>query len=233
MKKIPFFMGCYNLYYKIRFGRRINRKKRYFHEESETLLKKFSDVLNDSGIVFWLEFGTLLGYYREHDFIKHDDDLDVGLYLSDAEKARECLTKNGFKLVRAFRAEDGGLEESYRYMHTTIDLFYFWVNVENPSVQYAYSFKSPVFPVKRKHLNKELKMTVRRNTIPNNPVEKATFKGCDVYVPKETDKHLRFLYGKNFMIPDPKFNRDDHEDLIQALPYDEKPSVGVFYELPL
>ena len=108
MKAIPFFMRCYDLYYDLRFGRRLRKKRRYFQSEHVELLQKFSQVLNDNGLLFWLEFGTLLGYYREHDVIKHDDDLDIGAFLADAEKIRKALTDNGLKLVRVFRAEDGG-----------------------------------------------------------------------------------------------------------------------------
>ena len=118
MKTIPFFMGCYNVYYKLRFGRRIRKKKQYFLKESTELLQKFSQTLNENNILFWLEFGTLLGYYREHDFIKHDYDLDIGANYDDAKRIRKSLTNNGFTLVKEFRAKDGGLEECYRYLHT-------------------------------------------------------------------------------------------------------------------
>lgn len=40
-------------------------------------------------MLFWLDYGTLLGAYREHDFIKHDFDLDIGLWLKDAEIAKK------------------------------------------------------------------------------------------------------------------------------------------------
>ena len=110
LKTIPFFMGCYNLYYKLRFGRRLNKKQQFFINENGELFHKFTQILNDNGVVFWLEFGTLLGFYREHDFIKHDFDLDIGVYMADAEKIRKILTDNGFKLVRDFNAKDGGKE---------------------------------------------------------------------------------------------------------------------------
>ena len=53
-------------------------RKQYFNAEAVELLQRFSEALNAEDITFWLEFGTLLGYYREHDFIKHDDYLDFG-----------------------------------------------------------------------------------------------------------------------------------------------------------
>ena len=233
LKTIPFFMGCYNLYYKLRFGRRLNRKQKYFISENGELFHKFTQILNDNDVVFWLEFGTLLGFYREHDFIKHDFDLDIGVYIADAEKIRKVLTDNGFTLVRNFNAKDGGKEESYRYLHTTIDLFYFRVDEQNPAIQYCNMFKSPVFPVKKKHLNKELKRTVKRKEVPNSGFERAVFKGCDIYIPKKTEEHLKAHYGKNFMIPDPGFSHDNDVANTVYYTYEENPGIGVFYELPI
>lgn len=233
MKTIPFFMGCYNFYYKLRFGGRIKRKKKYFLKEAVELLQHFSQVLNDNNVQFWLEFGTLLGYYREHDFIKHDYDLDVGVFLSDSEKIRKILTDNGFKLVREFRAKDGGLEECYRYMHTTIDVFYFNIDENNPEEKYCDLVKCSVFPIKKKHLNKELKAFVRRRYVPNNGVEKAVFKGSDIYIPRNPEEVLTIYYGKNFMVPDPKFNAADFPNKVIYYSYEENPGISVFKELPL
>ena len=233
MKAIPFFMGCYNVYYNLRFGRRINRKKKYFLLENTELLQKFTSTLNNKGILFWLEFGTLLGYYREHDFIKHDCDLDIGAHIDDAEKIQKALTENGFELVREFHAQDGGLEECYKYLHTTIDVFYFQINESNPTEHYCELVKSSIFPIKKKHLNKEIRATVRRRYVPNNGFEKAVFNGCDVYVPKNTEEVLMTYYGKDFMIPDPNFNAADHPNKVIYYSYEENPGTCLFKELPL
>lgn len=233
MKAIPFFMGCYNLYFKLRFGRRIKKKKKYFLLESNELLQKFTQVLNEHDIVFWLEFGTLLGYYRERGFIKHDYDLDIGAHITDAEKIQRVLTENGFKLVKEFHAQDGGLEECYRYLHTTIDVFYFQIDESNPTELYCELVKSSVFPIKKKHLHKEIIATVRRRYVPNNGFEKAVFKGCDVYVPKNTEEVLTTYYGKDFMIPDPNFNAADHPNKVVYYSYEENPGTCIFKELPL
>ena len=118
----------YKLYYKRITKKAIERRevrKEYFRKEGATLLERFSFALNQEGIPFWLEFGTLLGYYREHDFIRHDCDLDFGAYLDDAERVRKALEKVGFKRIMKFRASDGGLEECYKHNHTTLDVFYF------------------------------------------------------------------------------------------------------------
>ena len=76
----------YRVYHKKqveKLARNIELRKLYFRKEGELLLTKFTEALNSNGIMFWLEFGTLLGYYREHDFISHDCDLDFGVNLCE------------------------------------------------------------------------------------------------------------------------------------------------------
>ena len=90
--------------------RKINKendiRRAYFLEEAEQLLNKLTISLNNSNILFWLDYGTLLGYYRENDFIKHDNDLDIGARVEDAEKIRTVLTSNGFKLVHKYHSSN-------------------------------------------------------------------------------------------------------------------------------
>ena len=53
----------------------------------------------------WLDFGTLLGYYRENDFISHDLDMDFGIQVSSLEEfevIEEHLINNGFNRTKEF-----------------------------------------------------------------------------------------------------------------------------------
>lgn len=77
-------------------------------------------------MLFWLDYGTLLGAYREHDFIKHDFDLDIGLWLKDAEIAKKAMLKNGFELIRCFRIknDERRVEYCFAYKGVSIDLFF-------------------------------------------------------------------------------------------------------------
>ena len=51
-------------------------------KRSELLKDNFEEILNTiyssplKDYDIWLDFGTLLGYYRENDFISHDLDMD-------------------------------------------------------------------------------------------------------------------------------------------------------------
>ena len=58
-------------------------------KRSELLKNNFEEILNTiyssplKNYDIWLDFGTLLGYYRENDFISHDLDMDFGIIIPD------------------------------------------------------------------------------------------------------------------------------------------------------
>ena len=178
-------------------------RNRYFMAEGEDLLRHFADTLNSEGIIFWLEFGTLLGYYRENDFIPHDCDLDMGARIEDAPEIRSSLIRSGFKLIDYYTSSDGGLEECYKYRNTCIDIFYFREDKDSNTL-YCNSFVTRRYLFK-KH-RKTLKCFVKRVDYPVSEFIKVTFKGAQVYIPSDTIEHLEWSYGKNFMTPDPDFD---------------------------
>ena len=223
IKKIILFP--YQLYRK----RRLKKQKKYFIAERIELLKHFSEALNNAGIVFWLEFGTLLGYYREHDFIAHDNDIDTGTYWENRDRVYETLIKSGFELVREYYVEDdGGLEHCYQYKHITIDVFYFR---RDGDILYCNSF-SPIkhmsLPIYR---NKKCPFRVKRIEVPNVGYQKVVFKNCQVFVPKDCEKYLIAHYGSTFMTPNPNYDWKRDSTNIIFYTYEEKPGYGILKSL--
>ena len=69
-------------------------------KENLLLLKS---ILDNNNVLFLLSFGTLLGAVREHDFISHDEDIDLILFKKDLPKFLSLLfvlRENGFEIVR-------------------------------------------------------------------------------------------------------------------------------------
>lgn len=65
-----------------------------------SILKKICDEANLQFILF---YGTLLGAVREHDFIAHDEDIDIVMYKKDMQKFLDTLftlREHGFELAR-------------------------------------------------------------------------------------------------------------------------------------
>ena len=200
-------------------------RRQYFQAEAVTLLKQFSSALNAQGLMFWLEFGTLLGYYREHDFIKHDDDLDFGAYLDDAKAIRKTLEGQGFKLIRSYTSTDGGLEECYRYLHTTLDIFYFRRDERG---LYCTSYTRSTKSLLSSLLNRR-PCTVKQISIPDNGFIPVEYKGCSVNVPTDCAAHLTMHYGPTFMTPNPNFNYREEATNIRYFTIEENKGILSIY----
>lgn len=205
LKKLIKKTFIYKIYHKYQTERQEKQtviRRLYFKEEGGLLLKKFSEALNSKDIMFWLEFGTLLGYHREYDFIDHDCDLDFGVNLCDANKVRKVLEEFGFKRIHYFESSDGGLEECYKYAHTTLDVFYFR---KEDNKLYCTSYTT--FTHNPMDLISSIKpCLVKKIYIPNNGFKRVKYKDCNVYVPNKIEEHLIMHYGKSFMIPNPNFD---------------------------
>lgn len=199
-------------------------RNKFFMKEGEELLVKFSSAMNRAEIPFWLEFGSLLGFFREKDFIKHDYDIDFGAFLNDRKRVRKALEDVGFKLILLFEASDGGFEECYKYKNTSVDVFYFREDVDT---YYCNTFIGRYPRIVDKFLRPK-RCLVKRIDIPKQAFVKTTFKGADVYVPQDCVKHLEMHYGKTFMTPNPNFSFQKEATNIIYYTYEE--CKGVMYE---
>lgn len=186
-------------------NQKLNAINEAFKKEAIEVLRLYSNAMHSNGLVFWLDYGTLLGYYREHDFIKHDFDLDTSAWFEDHDCIKQALEEAGFERVRHYYLKNrDGLEECYKHKDyiTTIDVFYYF-NEDNKS--YCFSFNPLVSMTKKSHLNKEQPSKVRKWTFNRIVPIPAEFKGVKVYVPENTGAYLASTYGETFMTPIPHF----------------------------
>lgn len=180
-------------------------KKKYsqliFRKRAYRVLSRFSDCCNQNNITFWLEFGTLLGSYRDNGFIPHDFDLDLAIYYKDADLLQNVLLNNGFKLTRKFEScgnRELGLEFTYEFDSIPIDVFIFHIK-ENNLICHSFT------PILNERDYEGLS-EVKEISFPNNGIKKYDFNGIQVGIPNDTREHLVLNYGENFMIPDKNFD---------------------------
>lgn len=195
------------------------------HKEGPSVLQTLSNALLSKDIIFWLQYGTLLGYYREHDFIPHDDDMDMGAFIKDAPAIYKALTEAGFERVRHYHVvNDWGLEECYEYKGILIDFFYF---KEDGSILSCYGFTPKSYLSYTFHIGKKIPFKVIRTDSPNFGFQKVEFKGAQVYVPNRTGEYLEAHYGPNFMTPNAHYDVFRVATDLQPYAYKEKPGYGV------
>ncbi len=144
----------------------------------------FKNVAERNGLIFGLAFGTFLGAMREHDFINHDEDIDLfvlneykNIFLSMLFELRD----NGFEVIRYDRRGDlCSIMRNGEY----IDILFF--RKINEDVRLAQSY-----------------------FLPSQFVEEVAlydFQGEKFYGAKDGTDFLLFWYGKNWNVP---IQRDD------------------------
>ncbi len=161
----------------------INGKKFNFRKRLINLLE-VKRIFNSMNIVFFLAHGVLLGAYREKDFIKWDDDIELDTLDKDFKpKWKEMYNsfiKEGF-VVRSYNRPKGFKMNLYRYKEKiSIRGLYF-------DSEYSDKFiltKSFCYP----------------SEFYKKP-EKIKFKGFYFDAPRPIENYLLYVYGRAWEKP--------------------------------
>ena len=141
-------------------------------------LLDLKEVMDESGVKFGLIYGTLLGAYRENNFIKHDHDTDLYVLEEVKQDLLNTLPKLlniGFEVCRY-----DGLLLSISRNEEYIDFYFF------KKALFFYRKNSPGLSAKSKYLE---------NTIDY------TFLGVPFQIPNNVESFLISLYGNSWKTP--------------------------------
>jgi len=200
LKRTLFYKYVYSPWVTVRRNRFYEKRRSIFKQEARSLLQRFVECMYSEHIDYWLEFGTLLGAYRDRSFIPNDFDIDVGVWLSDARRVNDVLKKNGFRLVREFHVVgENGLEQTYEYHGATIDVMYFYKE-EN-----QYWCNGVVLPSK---WHEVVKTQVTAHWFKPFATKQMEFLGIQVSIPDNIEEHLMEIFGAGYMVYDPNFPGD-------------------------
>ena len=150
--------------------------------ENLILLK---EVCDKHHLTFLLYFGTLLGAVREHDFITHDEDIDLIMDKKDMPAFLAMLfdlRQVGFELARYERRGFLSIIRKGEY----IDMYFYQPYPDDPTLNYC------CLDVWEKKYNEEIA-----------PME---FLGNTYMAPKDYQGYLEHQYGKNWGTPIKFFN---------------------------
>ena len=145
--------------------------------ENLQLLKK---ICEQNQLQFILMFGTLLGAVREHDFIDHDEDIDLVMDKKDLPAFLDMLfelRENGFEIARYERRGFLSIIRKGEY----IDIYFFQPYPEDETLRYCCQ------DICEKRFVKELA-----------PIE---FLGASYLAPKDYEGYLEHQYGKDWRTP--------------------------------
>ena len=150
-------------------------------KENLLLLKQ---VCDRNHLTFLLFFGTLLGAIREHDFITHDEDIDLVMLKSDMPAFLNILfdlREVGFELARYERRGFLSIIRKGEY----IDIYFYAPYKKDPSLMHC------CMDICEKKYIEEVA-----------PIE---FLGYTYLAPIEYEEYLAYQYGDDWRIPSRKF----------------------------
>lgn len=93
--------------------------------DARYLLSNVCKIMYKHQIPHWLVFGTLLGAYRDKDFIEYDTDIDVGFLAEDRERIRELIRSGVFKKLGISFCREWDTLYSLRYRNEYLDIVFF------------------------------------------------------------------------------------------------------------
>jgi phosphorylcholine metabolism protein LicD len=154
-------------------------------------LKDTRDSLIECNLDYFLIDGTLLGCMREKNFIAHDTDLDLGVFMSqcDIKKTIRLINKmedKGFTLHRQFGIFGKHFEMAFKRDGIKIDLFFYYKKDKE------YRFNA--FLNGGKNLEKDL-ITFSYPIKFFEKLEKIEFLGEKFLAPNNPEEVLKIKYG--------------------------------------
>lgn len=152
------------------------------HDDAKEMFLTLSEILNKNSIVFMPMFGTLLGFIRDHGFIKNDYDVDLMIYEKDSNRLINLipvLHEHGIDITRTSEP----WVYTFKYKSASCDF---------------YTLRKAAWPY-----------SIRYCRIVENYIQKSYFEstekiqvfGIQVDVPKNPEILIEYMYGKNWRIP--------------------------------
>ncbi len=160
-------------------------------------LKSIVEILNNQGCKWWLEAGTCLGAIRERGFIKHDQDIDIGVparYIDKWDAVIKDCEDAGFELYKEWEHDGRRIELSLARAGIKVDIFWFYESGDN-LWHGAFGFDR-VTPGR----HGEFLPHVFPAALFSN-LQKITFLGLECYVPNPPEAYLEARYGPDWKTP--------------------------------
>lgn len=171
---------------------------KYALDGLKDVIKSFEELEMD----YWIDFGTLLGYVREKDFIKYDLDLDFGvLYSKRNIKIEEIFKKNNLIKRKEIRLRDENIlaQESYLYKNKiNIDIYYYREQKEELIFYDFIREKNSSYDESMKR-NNGLDVVITK--YPKSELVNIKFKDVNCKIPKMCKEYLEITYGLDYMKP--------------------------------
>lgn len=208
-KIIRIFFG--KLYHKILLDPIRNKEIKKFQNNSKEIIKEFDQILKELKIPYCLMWGSLIGAVREKGFIKHDFDIDIGIWIEDyKDELLNVLKQRGFIHKDRLLVDNGisAMEDTVEKNNVAIDIFYLYKDSEGKAYTCVFDYMDGCITWEdclKKYDNAKLYKYYL-----NFPSKFIYVPFEDFYLPIPHNFHeiLTETYGINYMIPDKNWSRD-------------------------
>ena len=169
-----------------------NEDKDKKYEQYLRLYSNIKEIFdNETGTKLFITYGTLLGYIREGDFLKNDDDFDCG-YISNKKSAGK-VKKEALKILKILLKygysvrinQHGKLFKVSDNKGAELDIAPIWFK-DDLTILYR---GASCYAVENDFL----------------PVKKGLLRNFEIYIPNNPHVFLSGYYGDNWKIPDPGY----------------------------
>lgn len=151
-------------------------------DDAKTMFLTITEILHENKLLFMPMFGTLLGFIRDHGFIKNDYDIDLMIYEKDFDKLINLIPVLHERGIDITRTSEPWVY-TFKYKSACCDF---------------YTIRKTAWPY-----------NIRYCRIVENYIQKSFFEGTQkaevfdvqIDVPKNPECLLEYMYGKNWRIP--------------------------------
>lgn len=176
----------------IRFNYEFNRLKMKLH--GYIILSELNKILETNNAKYFLDFGTLLGLYRDKKLIKDDFDLDISFLLSETDPSviSKIFLNSGYKKIREFIFRELIFTQQFTKKGIKVDVHYYLSDGESLKTylffhaEHDQSLPEGLMNVSEKCINIKLDLT------------RLEWKGISFSIPRKTSNYLEILYGSNW-----------------------------------
>lgn len=184
----------------------IPQQKKYlknFQEHGTEVLKKFTECMDTNHRPYVMFAGSMLGAIREHGFIKHDLDIDTGMWIDDFSPDIILeLEDAGFRVLHSFSIDNDrlGKELTFEHLRTGvhIDIFFFYPPFDK--LPYFCDFIQEAGMKVHERLPRRIELPLVKKR------RKVSFENIEVYVPENVEELCALRYGPDYMTPNPNWN---------------------------
>ena len=181
-------------------------RKLMYQYRNEFLFQSL-DIFEKHGAQAWLDCGTLLGAYRDGDYIPWDNDMDLGIKIEDVTQELLDELKSEFNV-----RYEGGSIEKYKFIAL------YKKNEKGKNFRFKGSpfwFDLYIY-YPGSNGNRTMTITLKPTTkkprkifpVPADAVENLKtidWYGRKVFIPSNTEKYLEQWYGPTWKTPDNKW----------------------------